>query len=101
MIMKLDSKENTAKHTNERPLGLTSSMGMTNPNAVQKAEIAEPAIPVPVAKGGVACPFPWRVHDMLEAVEKEGLDHIVSWRPHGQAFTVWKPKAFADIIISR
>ena len=25
-----------------------------------------------IAKGGVACPFPWRLHEMLEAAEREG-----------------------------
>jgi hypothetical protein len=100
MLLKLDLKENSAKRPNARPLGFSSSMGMTNPNAVRKLKQAEHAI-APVAKGGVACPFPWRVHDMLEAVEKEGLDHIVSWCPHGQAFTVWKPKEFVDKILAR
>ena len=54
-----------------------------------------------IAKGGVACPFPWRLHEMLEAVEREGLEHIVSWQPHGRAFMVKKPKEFVDKILAR
>ena len=54
-----------------------------------------------IAKGGVACPFPWRVHDMLAAVAKEGNEHIVSWQSHGRAFTVHKPKDFVKNIMPR
>lgn len=54
-----------------------------------------------IAKGGVAVPFPWRLHEMLKAAEEEGIEHIVSWAPHGRAFTVHKPKAFADQVLTR
>ena len=54
-----------------------------------------------VAKGGVACPFPWRLHEMLKVASEEGLEHIVSWAPHGKAFTVYKPQEFADLIMKR
>ena len=52
-------------------------------------------------KGGVACPFPWRLHECLEAVEKEGLEHIVSWAPHGRAFTVHHPDKFVELVLPR
>ncbi|KAL7576729.1 hypothetical protein ACA910_005648 [Epithemia clementina (nom. ined.)] len=52
-------------------------------------------------KGGVACPFPWRLHECLEAVEHEGLDHIVSWAPHGRAFTVHHPEKFVELVLPR
>jgi len=54
-----------------------------------------------IAKGGVACPFPWRLHDMLNAVEEEGLTDIVSWQPHGHSFTVYNAKEFVDKIMVR
>jgi len=54
-----------------------------------------------IAKGGVACPFPWRLHDMLEAVEIEGLTDVVSWQPHGRAFTVHKPNKFVENVLPR
>jgi len=54
-----------------------------------------------IAKGGVACPFPWRLHDMLDAVVEEGLEHIVSWQPHGRAFMVHDITAFVDKVLSR
>lgn len=54
-----------------------------------------------VAKGGVACPFPWRLHEMLKVSAEEGLEHIVSWAPHGKAFTVHRPQEFAETVMPR
>ena len=54
-----------------------------------------------IAKGGVSCPFPWRLHECLDAVEKEGLEHIVSWQPHGRSFTVYQPKKFVELVMPR
>lgn len=55
----------------------------------------------PIAKGGVACPFPWRLHEMLEYVHKSELEHIVSWENKGKAFTVHDSKAFVTHILPR
>lgn len=54
-----------------------------------------------IARGGVACPFPWRLHEMLLTVEQEGNDHIVSWQPHGFAFKVHNPKEFVEEVLTR
>lgn len=54
-----------------------------------------------IAKGGVACPFPWRIHRVLKAAAEEGFEDIVSWCPHGRAFTVHKPKEFAATVLQR
>ena len=54
-----------------------------------------------IAKGGVAIPFPWRLHEMLKVTEEEGIEDIVSWAPHGRAFTVHKPKDFSDRVLKR
>jgi hypothetical protein len=54
-----------------------------------------------VAKGGVACPFPWRLHEMLKVATAEGQEDIVSWAPHGRAFVVHQPKTFANGIMKR
>jgi hypothetical protein len=50
-------------------------------------------------RGGVAHPFPEKLHLMLGAVEEEGLEHIVSWLPHGRSFMVHKPKEFVAEIM--
>jgi hypothetical protein len=31
--------------------------------------------------------FPLKLHAVLEEVENDGLDHIISWAPHGRCFT--------------
>lgn len=35
---------------------------------------------------------------MLESVEAEGLNHIVSWQPHGRCFVVHNPTDFVHIL---
>ena len=50
-------------------------------------------------RGGVAHPFPEKLHLMLSSVEEDGLDHIVSWHPHGRSFAVHKPKEFVAEIM--
>lgn len=54
-----------------------------------------------IAKGGVAVPFPWRLHEMLEVAAQEGLEDIVSWAPHGRAFRVHHPKHFTKHVLPR
>jgi hypothetical protein len=52
-------------------------------------------------KGGVAIPFPLKLHDLLEKVDEEGHQHIVSWQPHGRAFVVREPKIFVMDLMPR
>lgn len=43
--------------------------------------------------------FPMKLHYMLNDMESDGLDHIVSWQPHGRAFIVHKPEEFTQKIL--
>ncbi len=52
-------------------------------------------------KGGVAIPFPLKLHELLDKAEEEGLTHIVSWQPHGRAFVVHEPKLFVSQLMHR
>jgi len=52
-----------------------------------------------VARGGVVTPFPWKVHDMLEKSDIDGIDHIVCWVTHGRAFMVNLPQEFVDQVM--
>ena len=52
-----------------------------------------------IAKGGVTTPFPWKLHDMLDDMDKNGDPTIVCWQPHGRAFMVLKPKEFVEKIM--
>jgi len=44
-------------------------------------------------------PFPWKVHEMLANVEKDGNDDVVSWMPSGKAFRVHREKEFVNSIM--
>ena len=44
-------------------------------------------------------PFPLKVQEMLEDVEKHGNSHIVSWLPHGKSFRVHKEEEFVAYIL--
>eukprot|EP00980_Cylindrotheca_fusiformis_P009177 scaffold1996_cov127-Cylindrotheca_fusiformis.AAC.14 len=54
-----------------------------------------------VHRGGVATPFPEKLHFMLSRVDFEGASHIVSWQPHGRCFIVHKPKEFVEKIMPK
>lgn len=56
---------------------------------------------IQTTRGGVAVPFPPKLHEMLEQVQEEGLEHIVSWQPHGRCFLVHDPKGFVDIVLPK
>jgi HSF-type DNA-binding len=43
--------------------------------------------------------FPVRLHYMLSELEKDGMDHIVSWQPHGRCFVVRDQAAFVEKIL--
>ncbi len=54
-----------------------------------------------IAKGGVTTPFPWKLHEMLDAMAREGSHSVVTWQPHGRAFMVHKPKEFVEVIMPK
>jgi hypothetical protein len=46
--------------------------------------------------------FPFRLHEMLDTVTKEGSEHVVSWIPGNDiAFKVHKPAIFVETIMPR
>lgn len=44
-------------------------------------------------------PFVWKLFEMLEGVEKDGDNHIISWVESGKAFKVHKMDDFVDNIV--
>ena len=44
-------------------------------------------------------PFPWKLHEMLDTCEKEGLGRIVSWLPDNASFRVHNPTFFIQNVI--
>jgi len=51
------------------------------------------------SRGGVAIPFPLKLHGMLEKAMAEGHGDVVSWQPHGRCFVVHKPQEFQEIVL--
>jgi hypothetical protein len=43
--------------------------------------------------------FPVKLFRMLEAVEREGNEHIVSWHPSGRSFQVHNPQKFVEVVL--
>lgn len=52
-------------------------------------------------KGGVAVPFPLKLHAILDQVEQDGLAHVISWQPHGRCFCIHDPKYFVDTVMPK
>ena len=46
-------------------------------------------------------PFPWRLHQMLEDIEKMNEHTTVSWLPDGKHFQVHNPQLFMQKIIPK
>ena len=46
----------------------------------------------------ILTPFPWRLHEMLEDMEKTGQQWIVSWLPGGRSFQVHCPTQFVEVV---
>jgi HSF-type DNA-binding len=43
--------------------------------------------------------FPVKLHFMLNELKSDGLDHIISWQPHGRCFVVHKSGLFVKTIL--
>ena len=52
-------------------------------------------------RGGVLVPFPEKLYLMLAGVQKDGLEDVVSWQPHGRCFAVHQPQRFVEEVMPR
>lgn len=43
--------------------------------------------------------FPWKLHIMLDAMDRTGDESVVCWQPHGRAFMVHKPREFVHHVM--
>jgi hypothetical protein len=43
--------------------------------------------------------FPEKLHYVLSEMEKDGLQHIASWQPHGRCFVVHDQELFTEKIL--
>lgn len=54
-----------------------------------------------MSRGGVSIPFPMKLYDMLNGIEKERKTHIVSWQPHGRCFVVHNQRLFVEDVMQK
>lgn len=52
-------------------------------------------------RGGVTIAFPLKLHAVLDQVERDGLAHVISWRPHGRCFVIHNPQEFVDHVMPK
>ena len=45
--------------------------------------------------------FPEKLHLLLDTMAEEGLEHIVSWQPHGRCFVIHEKNEFVQTIMPR
>jgi HSF-type DNA-binding len=50
-------------------------------------------------RGGVSVSFPTKLHAVLEQMEADGLEHVLSWQSHGRCFKIHKPTEFAEYVM--
>jgi hypothetical protein len=49
----------------------------------------------------IKLPFPWKLHELLDDVERDSNEHIISWLLCGSAFKIHKPDTFCDSIMTK
>merc|ERR1712076_59445 len=45
--------------------------------------------------------FPMKLYELLSRVDKEGINAIISWQPHGLCFVIRAPERFVEEVIPR
>lgn len=52
-------------------------------------------------QGQMTGPFPLKLQTLLNIVEKNNLDHIVSWQPHGRSFLIKDTNKFESVLMKK
>ena len=55
--------------------------------------------PAMISQQGSDMAFPWKIHEMLDRIERDDKQSIVSWMPSGKSFKVHKREAFSKEIL--
>ena len=92
-------ENNSSSSNSSLPKPSNGSVQIIEPTSIERVTIST------IAKGGVATPFPYRLHIMLDTLDSEATKgntrgkSIVGWQPHGRAFKVHDVKKFVDTIM--
>jgi hypothetical protein len=54
-----------------------------------------------LARGGVATPFPEKLHEMLAVAENLEFENVIGWQVHGRAFLIHDKKIFVQSVMPR
>lgn len=101
MLMVLSSSSHL-RSSSTSPYGCYRDFFYKEASEIQAAYIETPKAKRRGPRGGVSVPFPVRLYDMLESVEKEqNREHVVSWLPHGRSFIVHQPEIFVSEIMPK
>lgn len=101
VVVEVVSEEGSSSEEDERMNSIKPSLTRAK-NIKKRRELGfASSIAVSIARGGVACPFPWKLHDMLDYVHTNHLETTVAWDEAGQSFAVFNARAFVDTILPR
>jgi hypothetical protein len=75
--------------------GTPSSSGKVYPDY---AHVKEQGVEAP-SSSKKDSKFPEKLHYVLSEMEKDGLQHIASWQPHGRCFVVHDQELFTEKIL--
>uniref|UniRef100_A0A7S2LSQ7 HSF-type DNA-binding domain-containing protein n=1 Tax=Leptocylindrus danicus TaxID=163516 RepID=A0A7S2LSQ7_9STRA len=56
---------------------------------------------LPKKKGGVAVPFPFKMHRVLDQIVSDGLAYVIGWQIHGRAFKIYDATTFVDNVMPK
>jgi len=86
--MNLNKSSGSRRKSRGRGVASRSGSGDRLHSSLQQQYVCGPT------RGGVQHPFPATLHKVLEDMEKNGHENIMSWMPHGRCFMVKEPKEF-------
>jgi HSF-type DNA-binding len=50
---------------------------------------------------GATTLFPMKLHQVLDEIERDNMEHIISWAPHGRCFRIHQPQEFVAKVLPR
>lgn len=67
------------------------------PETAEELALVRPGAP----ERTVSAAFPLKLHEILSDIERDGLEDIVGWLPHGRSFKIHNQKEFVDKILPK
>lgn len=87
------TQKNAEASNNQNVMPYTDYSNVTDNKLKDKGIIAT------IVSNKATTNFPVKLHYMLSELEKDGLDDIISWQPHGRCFVIHKQQELVDKIL--